>query len=131
MIFIKGKAGFNVGLFYKYHLGIFESIKRFSFSLKVVDDHIIYLCVLALLFVFYFMITPLMNWLITLQSVRFLSYFVCSLFMIIILLLLPIGLESSQTIFQHVGKITLHCLSAFGFALLGITLIQNIRKYKN
>src|SRR5699024_6356761 len=131
MLHITGEDDLPMDSFYKYHHNLMESLERVTFSLRVLDDHMIYLSILAILLLCYFVMIPFMHWLIALQSVRFLSYLFSSLFVLIVVLFINIWMQQGDLFFMTIGRITFHCLSLFGLFVFIYSTVKNIVKYKN
>ncbi|MFA1818732.1 hypothetical protein ACDX78_00795 [Virgibacillus oceani] len=86
--------------------------------LGVKEHHIYFIVLLLLMGIFYFMITPVIKWIISLQFSKLLSYMMSSLLLLILLFTLAMNIDGLEHSLQSLLKISLQGLSVFGVFLL-------------
>lgn len=87
-------------------------------SLGFIEDYIYYILIFLVFFLGYLFARPITSWLVSLKSVRLLSYLVNSLFVLMILLFLIFTVDELNHLLNHIFKIYLQCLAGFGVILI-------------
>ena len=96
--------------------------------LGVKEHHIYFIIFLILMGLVYFMITPFIKWLMSMQSSKLLCYIVSSLLFLIMLFILTMMSKSLGHSLEYFLKITLQCLSIFGVFLFIQSIIGRFLK---
>ncbi|GAB3793029.1 hypothetical protein [Virgibacillus kimchii] len=86
--------------------------------LGVKENHIIFIVLLITLGVVYFIVTPVMRWVIALQSSKILSYVMSSFLLLIFVFSVAMTRESLEFSLSHLLKVSLQCFSIFGVLLI-------------
>jgi hypothetical protein len=90
--------------------------------LGVKEHHIYFVVFLLLMGLLYFVITPVIRWIISLQSSKLLSYILSSMLLLIMLFIFAMTSNTLGQSLQYLLKISLQCFSVFG----GFLLIHSI-----
>lgn len=103
-------------------------IDEFIQSLMI--DYIYYALMMIALLVGYLFTRPIIHWLISLKSVRLISYLLNGLLLLFSMLFMIILVDDLNHSLTHLFKIFLQCLAIFGIALTFYNLVWGrSRKY--
>src|SRR5699024_8923441 len=94
-----------------YYVSMF--IFTYKFSFKLLEKYVYYLLVFGALYLSYIIIVPLITWLVTLQSIRLLSYLVSSLIVVVFILFGLYFIEDLNGIVYNLLEITFQCFIFF------------------
>lgn len=89
-----------------------------SITFASLGDYIYYAIMIMALFVGYLFFRPITRWLISLKSVRLLSYLLNSLFILFIMIFMIILIDELNHSLLHLFRIFLQCLAVFGIVLI-------------
>lgn len=101
-----------------------------AFSFQLLEKYVYYIIVVGAICVIYIVISPLIRWLVSLYSIRLLSYIVSSLFIVTLILIGVYVRDDLEGTFFSILELTLQCLSFFGMVLLVSHLFKHVM-YKN
>lgn len=101
-----------------------------AFSFQLLEKYVYYIIVVGAICVIYIVISPLIRWLVSLYSIRLLSYIVSSLFIVTLILIGVYVRDDLEGAFFSILELTLQCLSFFGMVLLVSHLFKHVM-YKN
>lgn len=87
-------------------------------SLGSVQEYVYYVLIFFGIFMGYLFARLITGWLVSLKSVRLLSYLVNSLFILVILLFIIITIDELNHLLIYLFKIFLQCLAVFGVTLI-------------
>lgn len=86
--------------------------------LGVKEHHVYFIILLLLLGLLYFIISPVIQWIISLQSAKLLGYMISSLLFLILLFILTVTSDRAAELLPMLLKISLQGFSLFGVILL-------------
>lgn len=98
------------------------------------EKAILIILVLLVIGISYLIIRPLVKWFVTLQSVKLLSYIICSLFVLLLYFITVFLVGDMQYLAVPFIKLLLQGIAFFGIALLVIYTIlyfKNKQKHKS
>lgn len=114
---------------------LFTEISNFTWeniiekaSLGFIEDYIYYILIFFGVFIGYLLARPITGWLVSLKSIRLLSYLMNSLFVLMILLFIIFTIDEFNHLINHVFKIYLQCLAGFGILLFLFKIFRRREK---
>jgi len=97
-----------------------------AFSFQLLEKYVYYIIVMSAICVIYIVISPFIRWLVSLYSIRLLSYIVSSLFIVTMILVgVYVRDDLGGTLFS-ILELTLQCLSFFGIVLLVSHIFKHV-----
>jgi len=97
-------------------------------SLGSISEYLYYVLIFIGIFIGYLFSRPITSWLVSLKTVRLLSYLMNSLFILVILLFMIIMIDELNHLLIYLFKVFLQCLAGFGVALILFKTFWNRRR---
>jgi len=98
------------------------------YILGVKEQHIYFIIALLLLGMLYFVIIPVMQWIISLQSPKLLSYMMSSILFLVLIFIVAMTSDRVEQSLQLILKISLQSFSVFGVFLLAHSIFSKFIK---
>ena len=106
-----------------------DIIARITFS--PFEDYIYYAIMIIALFIGYLFARPITRWLISLRSVRLLSYLLNSLLILFTMIFMIVLIEELNHSLTYLFRIFLQCLAVFGIVLIIYKLFWGKQKKRS
>ncbi len=91
-------------------------------------EYVYYILILFALFIGYLLTRPIINWLVSLKSVRLLSYLLSGFLILVILMFIIITVDQLDHLLIHLFRTFLQCLAGFGVVLILLKIFGGRQK---